>query len=245
MVACRRQHGFLLPLVTALLAMFGGIWLLHQQPPTATERNYLSAVEVQQQLLFWHRGVLHYQRATGYWPPNLTAVAQHFELSPAPAILAGWATVDGFNMAVSGVEKNVLNRVLLPLKDYFTSVGDGSFNLFITTAAASAGAADPRYIERAADDPVLVSSDIDFANHGLHMAEVDATKAHFQTMRSRQVGGDMLKSVSLKSTAISANDVLLGSYSLAQQQQRMEYLYQALWYCVRVSKDCLRVTEVM
>lgn len=238
-----RQHGFLLPLVTALMTLFAGVWLLSQQPLTAAERTYRAAVLLQQELLFWHRGVLHYHHDSGYWPTDLTAVAQRYGLPPASISLGGAATLDGFNLVVVGGEKNTLNRVLLPLKDYFTATGDGNFYLHITTA--SRGADDPRYIERLADAPVLVSSDISFAGYSLHAAEVAGAKASFDEIRSRNLSGELLKALTLNANDITADDILVAGHSLVTQQQRLAQLYESLWYCVRVSKDCLESPQVM
>jgi hypothetical protein len=237
-----RQRGFLLPLVTLLMVLFSGAWLLSHESPSSTERNLMASLQLQQQLLFWHRGVLHFYRQMGYWPENLSVVQHAFQVpSPHPSI-TGLAAPDGFEVRLIGVEKNVISPVILPLKQYVQRIESGGY--LIAIRPASSEVHDPRLIIRTADGEVLVSSAIDFAGFSLRAAAIAANNGRIQDMRNRELQAQSFSSQSLSSGSVTALDILLGSHSLRDHQQRIELLYEQLWYCVRVTQRCVQ-SQVM
>lgn len=243
MTGSRKQRGFLLPLVTLLMVLFSGVWLIARDNPTNTEQSLLGAVELQQELLFWHRGVLRFYQKMGYWPFNLSAVEQFFQLhSPYPG-LAGLATADGFDLTIIGIKKDLLRPIILPLKEAIQLRPDGGY--FIAIRSPSDSAHDPRLITRVGDAAVDVSSNIDFTGYALQVAAVSTVEASFATVKNRDLLAQAMTSLSLKSQNLHANDIRIGHYSLITQQQLIEQLYQQLWYCVRVSEGCLRSQQSM
>jgi hypothetical protein len=243
MIAFTKQHGFLLPLVTLLMALFSGIWLVNQPNSSGSEANLAASVELQQELLFWHRGVLHFHRHMNYWPANLNAVASLFQVNSPPPFIQGQVSLNGFDLLIVGLEKSIVSRIVLPLKEFIRQDEGGVFTLAIRPPSDELQ--DPRLIIRAGEAAVDISSDIDFAGFALQAAELEANHGAIESTRNRELVAQLFHVQSLNSQAVVANDVLIGAYSLIRQQQQIELLYEQLWYCLRVSKSCLQSQKDM
>jgi hypothetical protein len=91
-----------------------------------------------------------------------------------------------------------------------------------------------------------MQSHIDFATYGLKVDELVGDTSDIATIHVRDIevsGGFTVDT--MNSLSLFTDDLLVGSYSLAAQQQKIEQLYEALWYCLRVSESCANAPQVM
>ncbi|CAI8153994.1 MAG: Uncharacterised protein [Pseudidiomarina mangrovi] len=239
-----RQSGFFLPLTVALMMLFSSFWLTQQHRLDPVDQRWLSAIELQQELLFWHRGVLHFYRKHAAWPADLDAVVQSFSLASTPHGVSGVTIVDGFQLQALGVDPGVAEQVVAPLADYLEYRADGSVLLPIRLANATVD--NPHLIERAAATPVLMATAIDFSNFGLDTSYLEASQSLISDIHSRDLEVDgSFTSPLLDSFMVITDDLRIGAYSLPAQQQKIELLYEALWYCMNVSERCRNAPQVM
>lgn len=244
MTQLNSQHGFFLPLTVALMMLFSSFWLTQQHRLSPADQGSLGAVELQRELLFWHRGVLHYYRKHANWPADLAAVVQSFSLASMPHALTGMATIDGFELQAAGVAPSVAEQVVAPLADYLEYRADGSIVLPIRLANATVD--NPHLIEREATAAVLMATAIEFSNFGLDVGYLEANQSTISDSHSRHVEvSGRLTSIALESSAVITDDLRIGVYSLSAQQQKIELLYEALWYCMNVSERCRNAPQVM
>lgn len=237
------QQGFLLPLMTALLIMFSGIWLSYQQPPSAEQTLIAQAAQVQGELLFWHRGVLHFQRQMGYWPIGLRTVAQHFNIPAASSSISGVIASDGFKLALANVSLAVTKLIVSPLKAHFQSDNGSDYYLFLTTATAEGE--NSRLINRDDNAIVQIHTGFDFANFGLHAENLTAGSGALTELKTGHIVTANVASGDWFSDELMTDDLLLGPYSLLGQQQKLAQLYDALWYCMYVSEYCFNAPKDM
>ena len=236
-----KQHGFLLPLITALMILFSGIWLSHQQPPSAADVTVMQAAELQHELLFWHKGVLHFQRQMGYWPMGLRTVAQHFDLAAASPRITGVVSANGFRLGVANVSSEVTKTIVMGLKSYYQYDQSGALYLLITSNSDQG--TDTRLIQRDGNEPIVSDTDFDFAHFSLHAENLHGNGATFDEVRTGTISALSLTAESWVSYNLVADDVQVGPYSLSLQQQKVTFLYDSLWYCMYVSKYCFNAPK--
>lgn len=231
------QGGFFLPMMVSLMLLFSGLWLTKQEQLRAIDKTLNAAVELQQELLFWHRGVLHFYQKLGYWPSDLAAVADFFALSQGSSHITGSASSDGFKLHIVAIDTNLVERVIQPLQEYFSI--DTYGNYYLTLSVPSASTMNPHLIARRSATQITLATTIDAAGYNLNSAELSATKGTITEVTSRQLHlHDALTAGYTAAAEVHANDVLVGGYSLLMQQQQLDHLYEQLWHCLRVSKTC-------
>lgn len=237
MSASAPQGGFLLPMMVSLLLLFSGLWLTKQEQLSAADKMLNAAVELQQELLFWHRGVLHFYQKLGDWPSDLDAVANFFAVSQGSSHITGSPSSDGFKLQIVAIDTNLVERVIQPLREYFSIDTNG--NYYLTLSVPSASTMNPHLIARQSAIQIILATTIDAAGYNLNSSELSATKGTITEVTSRQLHlHDALTAGYTAAAEVHANDVLVGGYSLVMQQQKLDSLYELLWHCLRVSKTC-------
>ena len=231
------QGGFFLPIMVSLMLFFSGLWLTKQEQLSGGDKMLNTAVELQQELLFWHRGVLHFYQKLGYWPSDLAAVAEVFTLSQGSSHITGTPSSDGFKLHIVAVDSNIVERIIQPLAEYFSV--DAYGNYYLTLSVPSVSTMNPHLIARQSATEINVATTIDAAGYNLNTADLSATEGTITEFTSRKLHLDDALTAGLTAAAeVHANDVLVGGYSLLLQQQKLDSLYELLWHCLRVSKTC-------
>lgn len=237
MSASAPQDGFFLPMMVSLMLLFSGLWLTKQEQLSAADKMLNAAVELQQELLFWHRGVLHFYQKLGDWPSDLDAVAEVFAVSPGSSHITGTPSSDGFKLQIVAVDSNIVERIIQPFAEYFSI--DAYGNYYLTLSVPSPSTANSHLIARQSNSEIALASSIDIAGYNLNTAELSATEGTITEFTSRQLHvHDALTAGYTAAAEVHANDVLVGGYSLVMQQQKLDSLYELLWHCLRVSKTC-------
>lgn len=244
MINKARQSGLFLPMAVTLMLFFSSFWLVKQQQLSAADHDLMAAVQLQQELLFWHRGVLHFYQILGYWPTNLSKVTEFFKVIQGSSHISGSPSADGYQLQLVGIEKQLLERVISPLKEYFTVDSNG--NVYLALKVPDGSRANSHLIVRQSATEIALSSSLDFAGYSLASANIEAAEGHIEEIHSHQLQVlEVLSSAQIAATEVNTNDLLIGGYSLLAQQQKLDAIYQLLWFCLRVSKTCSTTPQLL